>query len=164
MTIHRDMFDKKPEKINGLCPPSIRTDKTVMVSGGFDPIHGGHMQMICEAAQHGAVIIVANSDEWLMRKKGYIFMTWEERAMILKEIKGVTMVVAVDDSDNTVCNAIKMIRPDYFANGGDRGKSNTPEQSLCENLGIDMLWGIGGDYKFNSSSELAKNLVKNYPK
>ena len=137
---------------------------TVMVSGGFDPIHGGHVQMIHDAARRGNVIVVANSDEWLMRKKGYVFMSFEERAKILREIKGVILVVAVDDSDDTVCNAIRMIRPDYFANGGDRGKSNTPEQDVCEKLGIGMLWGIGGDYKFNSSSDLTKNLIKNYPK
>lgn len=135
--------------------------KTVMVSGGFDPIHGGHIQMIRDAAQYGKVIVVANSDEWLMRKKGYIFMSFEERAKILKEIKGVIVVSAVDDADNTVCNAIRMLRPDYFANGGDRGKSNTPEQSVCEELGVEMLWGIGGDYKFNSSSDLVKNVIRN---
>jgi len=134
-----------------------------MVSGGFDPIHGGHVQMIRDAAQHGNVIVVANSDEWLMRKKGYVFMTFEERAKILKEMKGVILVSAVDDSDNTVCEAIKLLRPDYFANGGDRGKDNTPEQDVCEQLGIEMLWGVGGDYKFNSSSDLVKNVVENYP-
>ena len=137
--------------------------RTVMVSGGFDPIHGGHVQMIRDAAQHGNVIVVANSDEWLMRKKGYVFMTFEERAKILKEMKGVILVSAVDDSDNTVCEAIKLLRPDYFANGGDRGKDNTPEQDVCEQLGIEMLWGVGGDYKFNSSSDLVKNVVENYP-
>ena len=130
-----------------------------MVSGGFDPIHGGHIQMIRDAAQYGNVIVVANSDDWLLRKKGYVFMSFEERSKILKEIKGVILVSAVDDSDNTVCNAIRMLRPDYFANGGDRGKSNTPEQDICEELGVEMLWGIGGDYKFNSSSDLIKNVV-----
>ena len=134
-----------------------------MVSGGFDPIHGGHVQMIRDAAQYGNVIVVANSDDWLKRKKGYIFMSFEERSKILKEIKGVILVSAVDDSDNTVCEAIRMLRPDYFANGGDRGKSNTPEQDVCEELGVEMLWGIGGDYKFNSSSDLVKNVIKNYP-
>lgn len=135
--------------------------KTVMVSGGFDPIHGGHIQMIRDAAQYGKVIVVANSDEWLMRKKGYVFMSFEERAKILKEIKGVILVSAVDDSDNTVCEAIKLLRPDYFANGGDRGKNNTPEQDVCEQYGVEMLWGIGGDYKFNSSSDLVKNVIEN---
>ena len=83
---------------------------------------------------------------------------------MLKEIKGVIIVAAVDDSDGTVCDALHKIRPDYFANGGDRGKENTPEQDVCEELGIEMLWGIGGDYKLNSSSDLAKNLVDNYAK
>lgn len=171
MAVHLKMFDKPKgekkmieKKPVRLVPPSFQTVPTVMVSGGFDPIHGGHVQMIMEAAKYGNVIIVANSDEWLMRKKGYVFMSWEERAMILREIKGVILVSAVDDSDNTVCNAIRLLRPDHFANGGDRGKSNTPEQNTCEKLGVNMLWGIGGDYKFNSSSELAKNLVKSYPK
>lgn len=147
-----------------LVPPSEWGNKTVMVSGGFDPIHGGHVQMIRDAARFGDVIVVANSDEWLMRKKGYVFMSFEERAKILKEIKGVILVSAVDDSDGTVCDAIRLLRPDYFANGGDRGKTNTPEQDVCEELEVEMLWGIGGDYKFNSSSDLAKNLIKNYPK
>ena len=147
-----------------LVPPSIWSNQTVMVSGGFDPIHAGHIAMIRDAAQHGDVIVVANSDEWLMRKKGFVFMSFEERRDILKEIKGVVIVAAVDDSDGTVCDALRKIRPDYFANGGDRGKNNTPEQDVCEELGIDMLWGVGGDYKRNSSSDLAKNLVENYPK
>lgn len=161
--IHRDMFDKKKKPIR-LVPPSTWGNKTVMVSGGFDPIHAGHIAMIKDAAQHGDVIVVANSDEWLMRKKGFVFMPFEQRREILKEIKGVAIVAAVDDSDGTVCNAIRMIRPDYFANGGDRGKSNTPEQDVCDELGIDMLWAVGGDYKMDSSSDLAKNLIKNYPK
>ena len=72
--------------------------KTIMVSGGFDPIHIGHVRMILEASKHGDVIVVANSDDWLMRKKGYIFMPWEERAEIIRAIKGVSRVERVDDS------------------------------------------------------------------
>jgi len=151
-------------KINKFCAPSPWAGPTVMVSGGFDPIHAGHVQMIRDAAKHGSVIIVANSDDWLMRKKGYVFMPFEERRLILKEIKGVALVIAVDDSDGTICEALRKIRPDYFANGGDRRRSNTPEQNICEELGISMLWAVGGDYKLNSSSDLAKKLVKNYPK
>ena len=83
---------------------------TVCVSGGFDPIHKGHVRMIQEAAQFGDVIVIANSDEWILRKKGKYFMTWEERAEILASIKGVSKVVPVDDSDGTVCQLLKIIK------------------------------------------------------
>jgi len=129
---------------------------TVMVSGGFDPVHAGHIRMIRHAAQYGDVIVVANSDNWLFRKKGFVFMEWERRVEILNAIKGVILVDSVDDTDDTVCEAIKRLKPTYFANGGDRGKSNTPEQAVCEELGIKLLWGIGGEEKLDSSSELAR--------
>tara|TARA_A100001011_G_scaffold363972_2_gene414305 strand:- start:6353 stop:6766 length:414 start_codon:yes stop_codon:yes gene_type:complete len=126
-----------------------------MVSGGFDPIHIGHVRMIIDAANYGNVIVVANSDDWLMRKKGYVFMPWEERAEIIKAIRGVVDVVTVDDTDGTVCEAIQRVKPDFFANGGDRKTNNTPEKEVCEALGIEMLWNIGGG-KIQSSSELVK--------
>tara|TARA_B100000963_G_scaffold309454_1_gene285401 strand:+ start:1204 stop:1647 length:444 start_codon:yes stop_codon:yes gene_type:complete len=126
---------------------------TIAVSGGFDPIHKGHVQMIREAAEYGNVIVFLNSDDWLMRKKGYKFMSFEERAYIAGSIKGVVVVAAVDDSDNTVCAGLKRFRPDYFANGGDRKQDNTPEMDVCEELGIQMLWNIGGG-KIQSSSDL----------
>ena len=124
-----------------------------MVSGGFDPIHVGHVRMILDAASYGNVIVVANSDDWLMRKKGYIFMPWEERAEIISSIKGVISVERVDDSDNSVCEAIGRLRPDYFANGGDRKIGNTPEVELCTKLGINLVWNVGGE-KVQSSSDL----------
>ena len=133
--------------------------KTILVSGGFDPVHIGHIRMITEASQYGDVFVVANSDDWLYRKKGFVFMEFEERAEILSSVKGVIKVSGVDDSDSTVCEAIRRLKPDYFANGGDRKKHNTPEQSVCEELGIEMLWGVGGDYKANSSSTLVERAV-----
>ena len=135
-----------------------QTQKTVMVSGGFDPVHIGHIRMILDAAQHGDVIVVANSDEWLFRKKGFVFMEFEQRAEILAAIKGVVKVSGVDDSDTTVCEAIRRLKPDIFANGGDRKKHNTPEQAVCEELGVEMLWGIGGEDKANSSSDLVERV------
>tara|TARA_Y100001938_G_C8086850_1_gene432586 strand:- start:583 stop:1071 length:489 start_codon:yes stop_codon:yes gene_type:complete len=131
---------------------------TVMVSGGFDPVHAGHIRMIRHAAQYGDVIVIANSDDWLFRKKGFVFMEWERRVEILNAIKGVVLVDSVDDSDGTVCEAIRRLRPTYFANGGDRGRSNTPEQSVCEELKIELLWGVGGEEKVDSSSDLAKKV------
>tara|TARA_R100000008_G_C3577139_1_gene165989 strand:- start:633 stop:1124 length:492 start_codon:yes stop_codon:yes gene_type:complete len=144
MVIHKDMFDEKEKK------------STVMVSGGFDPVHVGHIRMIREAAKFGDVIVIANSDEWLHRKKGFNFMDFKSRYEILDSIKGVIIVDSVDDSDGTVCDALRRHKPTYFANGGDRGKNNTPEVILCKELGIELLWGIGGDEKVESSSNLIK--------
>tara|TARA_Y100000310_G_scaffold168032_2_gene168069 strand:- start:1576 stop:2064 length:489 start_codon:yes stop_codon:yes gene_type:complete len=129
--------------------------KTVLVSGGFDCAHIGHIRMILEAAAHGDVIVVVNSDEWLMRKKGYVFMPWAERAEILAAIRGVVSVEKVDDTDGTVCEAIKRLKPTYFANGGDRKINNTPEMEICEVLGVQLLWNVGGG-KIQSSSDLVE--------
>ncbi len=128
---------------------------TVVVSGGFDPKHLGHVRMIIDAARHGNVIFVSNSDALLMRKKGYIFMPFEERQEILASIKGVLRVESVDDIDGTVCEALRRIKPTHFANGGDRKQTNTPEMDVCNELGINLLWNIGGG-KIQSSSDLVK--------
>ncbi len=150
MTVHKNMFDDSSE-----------TERpTVMVSGGFDPVHVGHIRMIRAAAEFGDVIVIANSDEWLYRKKGFNFMPFEKRSEILNSIKGVIVVDSVNDDDGTVCEAIERHRPTYFANGGDRGKSNTPEQDVCEKLGVELLWGIGGDYKADASSDLVNRFRK----
>jgi D-beta-D-heptose 7-phosphate kinase/D-beta-D-heptose 1-phosphate adenosyltransferase len=127
---------------------------TVMVSGGFDPVHVGHIRMIRAAAEHGDVIVIANSDNWLYRKKGFVFMEFPKRAEILNSIKGVIVVDSVDDDDGTVCEAIRRHKPTYFANGGDRGRTNTPEQSVCAEIGVELLWGVGGEEKVDASSEL----------
>tara|TARA_R100000008_G_C3510271_1_gene128436 strand:- start:27 stop:449 length:423 start_codon:yes stop_codon:yes gene_type:complete len=130
--------------------------KIIAISGGFDPVHIGHVRMIEDASKFGGVLVILNSDEWLMRKKGYIFMPWEERAHIMGNIKGVVAVTNVDDSDGTVCHALRRHIPDAFANGGDRKTDNTPEMSVCEELGIELMWNIGGD-KIQSSSDLVSN-------
>lgn len=134
-----------------------------MISGGFDPIHTGHIRMIQTAAKHGRVIAVLNSDEWLVRKKGFYFMSWKERAEIVLSIKGVVAVEKVNDADNTVCEALERLKPDYFANGGDRGMNNTPEQDVCKKLGIQLMWGVGGAYKANSSSDLISRILLVHP-
>jgi cytidyltransferase-like protein len=87
---------------------------TVMVSGGFDPVHAGHIRMIRHAAEYGDVIVIANSDDWLYRKKGFVFMEWERRVEILNAIKGVILVDSVDDSDGTVCEAIRRLTTNIF--------------------------------------------------
>ena len=154
MTVHENMFDEKNKRPNDEKPQT----PTVMVSGGFDPVHAGHIRMIRDAANFGDVIVIANSDDWLYRKKGFVFMTFEQRAEILNAIKGVILVDSVDDTDGTVCEAIRRLKPGFFANGGDRGKANTPEQAVCEKLNVKLLWGVGGNKKLASSSDLVENV------
>ena len=132
----------------------------VMVSGGFDPLHEGHVECISRAAEHGEVIAVVNSDAWLKRKKGYVFQTFEARCAIVAGLRGVSAAVPVDDTDGSVCAAIIEHRPAYFANGGDRGSTNTPEVALCESLGIGLLFGLGS--KVQSSSALVERSWGHY--
>jgi len=133
--------------------------KTVCVSGGFDPIHVGHVRMILEAAALGdELVVIVNNDNWLMKKKGYVFMPQDQRREIIEAIKGVTRVVftghGVNDDDRSVCRELREIRPDIFANGGDRFADNTPEADVCRELGIEAVFSVGQGGKVQSSSWL----------
>ena len=133
----------------------------IIVSGGFDPVHKGHIRMFREAANLGhQVIIGLNSDEWLTRKKGKPFMNFNERKEILEAFRYINQVLPFDDSDDTACDLIEKVNDMYdtdhkiyFANGGDRGKDNVPEVDTCKESGVIMLWGVGGG-KIQSSSWL----------
>lgn len=129
--------------------------KIVCISGGFDPLHEGHVELIKQASAYGNVVAILNSDDWLMRKKGMCVMSWQSRAKILAAMRNIDYVVNVDDTDGTVCEALRRVKPDYFANGGDRTEENTPELELCKELGIKPLFGVGGD-KIASSSEIIR--------
>jgi len=128
-------------------------NKTIAISGGFDPVHIGHLKMIKGAAQEGSVVVILNSDAWLEQKKGYVFMPFEERKAILEAFSDVHHVIEVDDSDGTVCSALDQLRPCYFGNGGDRVSNNVPEVKFCKRYGIGLMWNLGGG-KIQSSSEL----------
>ena len=132
--------------------------KIVAVSGGFDPIHVGHLRMLQGAAKLGSLTVIINSDAWLERKKGYVFMPWEERAEIISAFECVDNVIEAKDDDKTVCESLRAIRPDVFANGGDRGAGNTPESRLCEELGIELKYNVGGG-KVRSSSHLVGEAI-----
>ena len=135
-------------------------DKIVAVSGGFDPVHIGHIRMFRDAARLGKLTVILNTDDFLLRKKGYVFMPLEERKEILESIRYVDRVVVSIDKDDSVCKTLAMLKPDVFANGGDRtGKSEIRETGVCEQLGIEMVFGIGGP-KVQSSSKLAANKDK----
>lgn len=130
--------------------------KIVVVSGGFDPIHSGHIKLIKAAKLLGDMLIVGiNSDEWLACKKGRAFMPWQERLCILNNLSAVDEVYTFDDEDGTACHLLQQVRAHYpdsqivFANGGDRTKDNIPEMSVD---GVEFVFGVGGANKANSSS------------
>jgi cytidyltransferase-like protein len=134
--------------------------RIVLITGGFDPLHSGHIAYIKAARELGDSLIVGvNSDEWLRRKKGQEFMPWEERATIIAALHNVDRVINFDDSDNSAKDAIRKVRAIHptaqiiFANGGDRTKENIPEMDLLEEmLHLDFVFGVGGEDKKNSSS------------
>ena len=128
----------------------------VVVSGGFDPVHSGHIKLIKEARALGDMLIVGiNSDEWLARKKGRSFMPWQERLAVINNLKPVDEVYTFDDEDGTACHLLQQVQAHYptasiiFANGGDRTQDNIPEMSVP---GVEFVFGVGGSDKANSSS------------
>ena len=141
--------------------------KIYCTSGGFDPLHVGHLRCIQQTAQMcqggpkgqgetGIFVVIVNGDGFLYRKKGYAFMPHHERMEIVSGIEGVDYVVGWDDGSQTVTGALEILSPDYFTKGGDRNSAeNVPEFDLCEKIGCKVLFNIGGG-KIRSSSELAK--------
>jgi cytidyltransferase-like protein len=130
----------------------------VLITGGFDPLHSGHIAYFKAAKKLGDLLIVGvNSDEWLARKKGAPFMPYRERSEIVKNIVGVDFVLDFNASDGSARHAIQMVRQSYpgnpiiFANGGDRTQENIPEMSV-EDLKLEFVFGVGGEHKMNSSS------------
>ena len=134
--------------------------KRVVVSGGFDPVHVGHLRMFQDAKKLGYLIVVINNDNWLKLKKGYNFMSEEDRKEIIEGFACVDKVILTKHvegtTDMSVCESLKEIHPDIFANGGDRKSDNIPEYQLCNELGIEMVFNIGGE-KIRSSSEMVSN-------
>lgn len=130
--------------------------KRVAVSGGFDPVHVGHLRMFQEAKKLGDYLtVILNCDDWLVRKKGKFFMTETERAEIIMGFACVDEVYIHQSDKDDVSDALRAVRPHIFANGGDRKEGNTPEGDVCKELGIDMAFSVGGE-KIQSSSELTK--------
>ena len=130
--------------------------RIVLVTGGFDPIHSGHIAYFGAARELGDKLIVGiNSDNWLTRKKGRSFMPWEERATIAASIHCVDRVIDFDDTDGSATDAIRKLKELYpngkiiFANGGDRTKENIPEMVFED---VEFVFGVGGKHKSNSSS------------
>lgn len=137
-------------------------NKVVTTSGGFDPIHVGHVKCIQESAAtahpHGVLVVIVNGDGFLTRKKGKPFMPHEERMEIIDALRGVDYVVGWDDGTQTVVGALEIINPDVFCKGGDRSEAaNVPEFDVCNRIGCRVVFGVGGKDKIQSSSDLIKN-------
>ena len=132
--------------------------RIVLITGGFDPLHSGHIAYIKAARELGDLLIVGvNSDDWLRRKKGQEFMPWQERATIISALHDVGRVINFDDSDNSAKDAIRKVRAIHpsaqiiFANGGDRTNDNIPEMDIVDD-NLQFVFGVGGFNKANSSS------------
>lgn len=145
---------KKPKK-------SKRT--IVAVSGGMDPVHIGHVRMFNEAKALGhELVVILNNDNWLLAKKGYVFMPEHERKEIIEGFEAVDRVIITNHSQNpsdmSVCAELRVIRPNIFANGGDRTNKNVPEVSVCAEIDCKMIYGVGKGGKIQSSSWLVSKV------
>ncbi len=154
-------------------PP--KTKKIVLVSGGFDPVHIGHVRLFQEAKKLGdELIVVINNDHWLRAKKGYVFMPERERMEIVRAFRSVDKVVLSQHKKNTtdmsVCAELLRIKPQIFANGGDRDEKDAenPDSSLYgerkihKKLGIVMVYNVGHGGKIRSSSALVNEVAKGH--
>ncbi|MGB9743303.1 MAG: adenylyltransferase/cytidyltransferase family protein [Minisyncoccales bacterium] len=135
----------------------------VAVSGGFDPLHIGHIRLFKEAKKLGdELIVILNNDNWLKKKKSFVFIPEKERKELLEAIKWVDKVVLTSHrrqtKDISVNKELKRLKPDIFANGGDRTKDNIPEVAVCKRLGCKIIFNVGGA-KIQSSSWLLKKFL-----
>ena len=140
----------------------------VAVSGGFDPIHIGHVRMVEKAKKFGdKLVVIVNNDNWLLAKKGYVFMSEKERCEIIASFPSVDKVILTshkpNDPDRSVCRELTKLKPAIFANGGDRKSTkDIPEAVVCEKYGIKMVFNIGHGGKVQSSSWLARDASRNF--
>lgn len=145
----------------------------VAVSGGFDPVHIGHVRLLNAAKGLGdTLVVILNNDNWLLAKKGFTFMSEDDRKEILLSLRAVDQVIITahkkGDLDRSVCRELRALHPDIFANGGDRTSEDAkkvtstlnPEVALCEGLGIKTVFGVGKGGKVRSSSELVARFKK----
>ena len=146
-------------------------EKVSLVTGGFDPIHSGHISYFARAKDFSDFLVVGiNTEEWLTNKKGQYFQSWVERAEIIRHLRMVDAVITVpDDDQGSACGAIakclEIADTVVFCNGGDRGKTNTPEiNKYGDNPRVQFEFGIGGEDKKNSSSWILKGYFERQQK
>jgi D-beta-D-heptose 7-phosphate kinase/D-beta-D-heptose 1-phosphate adenosyltransferase len=118
---------------------------TILISGAFNPLHLGHLLLLKHANSYGEVIVALNSDEWIRRNKGYLLFNYETRKMFLEDFPYVSRVVEFDDSDGTVCDAIRKVKPTFFGNGGTIRSTSIPKEEfeLCKELDVVPVFGLG---------------------
>ena len=144
----------------------------VAVSGGFDPLHAGHVRMFQEAKALGdELVVILNNDNWFSIKGRHLFMPQEERKEIIEALKPVDRVILTKHKlsekkydrtsrEYSVCRELEELKPDIFANGGDRFKEDVPEVETCEKIGCQMVFNVGDGGKMQSSSWLLEKYVK----
>lgn len=164
-----DQSKKRKVKKQSINSQGKLKKKIVAVSGGFDPVHIGHVRMFNEAKQLGDhLIVILNNDNWLRKKKGYVFMPEIERKEIIESFHSVDEVLLtsheMDTLDMSVCRELEKIKPHIFANGGDRHAGNIPEYTLCEEMGCKMFFNVGTGGKVQSSSWLVEKASENKKK
>jgi len=142
------------EEFDALRP---KLGKIVATSGGFDPIHPGHISCIYESKKYGdTLVVIVNGDAFLTAKKGRPFQSLETRSLIVSGITGVDYVVPFEiKNDQTVSKALEALKPDVFTKGGDRiDQSTIPEWETCKRYNIEIVTGVGADKEWSSSSFL----------
>ena len=136
---------------------SILNPTIVAASGGFDPLHVGHIEYLQRARELGdKLFVILNSDQFLITKKGFAFMPWSQRETILRALACVDEVVPCIDEDQTVCKTLEELKPHIFAKGGDRNIGNIPEREVCERLGVQIVDSLGA--KIASSTDLVSRM------
>lgn len=148
-----------------MAKPGKRSTRWVAVSGGFDPIHVGHVRMMQESKALGdKLVVILNNDHWLRLKKGFVFMPERERKEIIEAFPFVDRVVLTDhtarDKDMSVSRMLRKLKPVVFANGGDRTSATTPEDSLCLELNIAREYNVGKGGKVQSSSGMVRTAAE----
>ena len=141
--------------------------KVIIATGGFDPLHSGHISYLASARRLGDFLVVGlNSDDWLIRKKGNYFLPFLERYVIISNLRMVDRAIGFNDKDETAIDCIREVRRMFpeddliFANGGDRTAENIPEQVIADELKVKFAFGVGGNTKRNSSSDILNRWKK----
>lgn len=143
----------------------VKKKTIVAVSGGFDPVHVGHTRLFKEARALGdELVVILNNDNWLKKKKGFVFIPQNERKEIIESIRFVDRVVLTkhepNPEDMSVCRELEELKPDIFANGGDRVRDNVPEVPVCRAMHCQIVFNVGQGGKIQSSSWLLNKFLQ----